>query len=266
MQQTIYEQKYHRNYGQYVNICFSQLSTNWDISYFFSLLILFYLLPCIVLFVLYGKLVLVIRNRSKKNFETNTIEDINYNSKKNNFSELLSEMTKNTDLNGKCSKPFRNSGETLKNISVDQANCLLPHLNLSVVINKKESTEKARKSSTRSTNSNKTENKKNYHQLPQINQKQIIILLIIMMLLIFICLLPYKVFSVWVVLADKEKLKKLGMVNYHILLTLCRVAFHTNSALNPIFYHILSTKFQNAFKKFFGSSSQKSILHSANHK
>ena len=233
-------------------------------------MILFYLLPCVVLFILYGKLVLVIRNRSKKNFEnvektTIEIDNINSNIKKSINSEMLNEKTQMVDLNGKSSKSFL-SKDISGNFSVDPANCLLPHSNHSIIAYKLDSPEKNRKASTKSYNLNKNENKKNYHQLPQINQKQIIILLIIMMLLIFICLLPYKVFSAWLVLADKEKLKKLGMVNYHILLTLCRVAFHTNSALNPIFYHILSTKFQNAFKKFFGLTLHKSVFQSANHK
>ena len=72
-----------------------------------------------------------------------------------------------------------------------------------------------------------------------------------MMLLIFVCLLPYRVFSLWVASASKSELLQLGVVNYYNIITFCRVAFYTNSALNPIFYHIISTKFQTAFKKFF---------------
>lgn len=101
--------------------------------------------------------------------------------------------------------------------------------------------------------------KKNSIQLPQINQKQIIILLIVMMLLIFICLLPYRVFSLWMATATKTQLNKLGVINYYNIITFCRVAFYTNSALNPIFYHIISTKFQTAFKKFFKLSYSSSI-------
>lgn len=87
--------------------------------------------------------------------------------------------------------------------------------------------------------------------LPQINQKQIIMLLVVMMMSIFICLLPYRVFSLWVARASRQKLERLGVVSYYNILALCRVAFYTNSALNPIFYHIISTKFRAAFKRYF---------------
>lgn len=72
-----------------------------------------------------------------------------------------------------------------------------------------------------------------------------------MMMTIFICLLPYRVFSLWMAQASKQQLEKLGLVKYYNIITFCRLAFYTNSALNPIFYHIISTKFRAAFKRYF---------------
>ena len=88
-------------------------------------------------------------------------------------------------------------------------------------------------------------------QFPQINQNHVIVLLIVMMLLILLSLLPYRVFSIWVAMATKEDLNNLGIIIYFNLIIFCRVTFYINSALNPIFYHIISTKFQDSFKKFF---------------
>ena len=81
------------------------------------------------------------------------------------------------------------------------------------------------------------------------NQKDIIGLLIIMAFLILLLLLPYRVFSIWAALASKEQHIGLGINNYYAFLNFCRVAFYMNSAINPIFYHILSSKFQKALKE-----------------
>lgn len=84
-------------------------------------------------------------------------------------------------------------------------------------------------------------------------------LLVVMMMSIFICLLPYRVFSLWMARASRQKLERLGVVNYYNIITSCRVAFYINSALNPIFYHIISTKFRAAFKRYFRFSFNTSL-------
>ncbi len=87
------------------------------------------------------------------------------------------------------------------------------------------------------------------HSSKVANQKDIIGLLIIMAFLIMFLHLPFRVFSIWAALASKEQLIGLGINNYYALLNFCRVAFYMNSAINPIFYHILSSKFQKALKE-----------------
>ena len=87
------------------------------------------------------------------------------------------------------------------------------------------------------------------HSLKVANQKDIIGLLIVMAFLIMLLHLPFRVFSIWAALASKEQLIGLGINNYYALLNFCRVAFYMNSAINPIFYHILSSKFQKALKE-----------------
>ena len=179
-----YFEAYHRLYNKKVPVCYQVFNSSWLLNYLFISLGLFYLLPCILLCILYFKIMFVIRNRRK---------------------EKLTESNQNQEtrlsLSESCSQ----------------------HNKYSVVS----------------------------PTVPKINEKQIIILLIVMMLLVLICLLPIRVFTVWFALLTKEQRQRLGIINYSILLTFCRVLFYLNSVLNPIFYHFMSTKFQNAFKKFF---------------
>ena len=84
---------------------------------------------------------------------------------------------------------------------------------------------------------------------PHKNHKQTTIMLFIMMILFFVCILPFRIFSIWAVHAHKEDFDYLGIENYYNILTVSRIMFYINSALNPILYHILSTKFQTAFKR-----------------
>ncbi|RNA08364.1 growth hormone secretagogue receptor type 1 isoform X2 [Brachionus plicatilis] len=199
---TSFRQAYHRHLATYVNICVVGTGQQWQLAYLYTSLFMFYLLPCFSLFVLYGNIVLIIKNRS-----------------------------------GKKSVPHAQNSQSLMISSQD--NC-----------DKQKLSARQWRLSKRSSITSLRVNKPPI-QLPQINHKQIIVLLIVMMLLIFVCLLPYRVFSLWVATASKAQLLSLGMVKYYNIITVCRVAFYTNSALNPIFYHIISTKFQTAFKRFF---------------
>jgi hypothetical protein len=83
------------------------------------------------------------------------------------------------------------------------------------------------------------------------NHKQTTKMLFVMMILFFICILPYRIFAIWAVYAQKEDFERLGIENYYNILAMARIMFYLNSAINPILYHILSTKFQAAFKKSF---------------
>lgn len=233
---TTFRQAYHRHLGTNVNICVVGTGDKWQLIYLYISLFLFYLLPCFSLFVLYGNIVFIIKNRNKKKSKSNSYplpqpsDSLIIKKEDCSSNQDLSELVKYKN-DAKKMYPFR------KNF-----------------VKKKEDDRLSVRNSTSSKKSSITSlrlGKKPSIQLPQINQKQIILLLIVMMLLIFVCLLPYRVFSLWMASASKSQLMKLGVVNYYNIITFCRVAFYTNSALNPIFYHIISTKFQTAFKKFF---------------
>lgn len=252
---TNYTQGFHKKFGKLVNICVVDTRQEWTKIYLYISFILFYVIPCLSLFVLYGNVVYVIRNRNKKNLLLKTNSDENNQStntmstQKSNImyhraaSDQLYDRPNNTMqqliVNGK-SKSNHHEQSALDKTPTSTRNSTTGELEFKRVGSKK------RKNSSFNRPINKSP-----HNLPQINQKQIIILLIIMMLSIFICLLPYRVFSLWMARASKQQLERLGAVNYYNLIAFSRVTFYINSALNPIFYHIISTKFQTAFKRFF---------------
>ena len=210
MKATIYSQAYHKHFDKRVNICYCVFKGDWNIVYLFVSLFLFYMLPCVLLFTLYGKIVLIIRNR--------------------NFKSLMENSN---------SRNVTHHGEDSMN-----------------------EIELIEKKSAKNISKKKPNNTQNF------NQKQIIVLLIIMMFLILLLLLPYRVFSIWTAMATKTQLLNLGLKNYYSILNFCRVTFYINSAINPIFYHILSSKFQNAFKNVLkrkGSKKTKTQFNSPTH-
>lgn len=68
----------------------------------------------------------------------------------------------------------------------------------------------------------------------------------------FVCLLPFRALIVWIVLAPHEEVMKLGNEGYYNLLYFCRIMFYLNSAINPILYNLMSSKFRNGFLKVCG--------------
>jgi hypothetical protein len=203
----------------------------WELAYLFSTLFLFYLLPCLLLFILYGKVVIVIKNRNEKMKQGGLMSDAALKKpvlsaaklRKAHTCKLTSKEVEELNLKKKkfTSRPNQET--------IEMASTILP-------------------AKIRLSNTNASDR---VYKTKNMNPKPVITLLIIMMLLILICLLPYRVFSLWAVLASKKQLLNLGLVKFYNLITLCRVTFYINSALNPIFYHIISTKFQASFKKFF---------------
>lgn len=207
MTATVYGQAYHKHFGKRVDICYSSIKEEWQFVYLFLSLFFFYMLPCLLLFILYGKIVYVIKNRNIKSLTANGSE--------------------NTSRAFRKTQKYNGPKESYSLNETD------------VILKVDPNDEKKKRLETKKSSSG---------SVHPMNQKQIVILLIIMMFLILLLLLPYRVFSIWTAMASKAQLIKLGINNYYSLLNFCRVTFYTNSAINPIFYHILSSKFQNAFK------------------
>jgi hypothetical protein len=83
-------------------------------------------------------------------------------------------------------------------------------------------------------------------------RRQIIYMLITINILFFVCLLPIRVFTLWVIFTDNSDQDKLGLEGALNLVSFARVMFYLNSAGNPILYNIMSTKFREACRRALG--------------
>ncbi|GIY50224.1 thyrotropin-releasing hormone receptor [Caerostris darwini] len=77
-------------------------------------------------------------------------------------------------------------------------------------------------------------------------RKQVVFMLAAVMVSFFVCLLPFRILTVWLILSPEESVMDLGMETYYSLLYFCRLLCYMNAALNPILYNAISSKFRNS--------------------
>jgi thyrotropin-releasing hormone receptor len=52
----------------------------------------------------------------------------------------------------------------------------------------------------------------------------------------FICLLPFRIFTVYIILAPPSAVENMGEEMYYSILYMCRVMLYLNSSINPVLY------------------------------
>lgn len=62
----------------------------------------------------------------------------------------------------------------------------------------------------------------------------------------FVCLLPFRLLTL---IEDPEGI---SAEIYYMLVNFCRIMVYLNSAVNPILYNLMSSKFRNGFLRLFG--------------
>ncbi|XP_071533487.1 growth hormone secretagogue receptor type 1-like [Panulirus ornatus] len=82
-------------------------------------------------------------------------------------------------------------------------------------------------------------------------RRQVVIMLATVVLFFFLCLMPLRVFFLWIMAVSNETINSLGIDVYYNLLYFCRVMYYINSSINPILYNMTSTKFRSAFLRVF---------------
>ncbi|XP_022912511.2 thyrotropin-releasing hormone receptor isoform X1 [Onthophagus taurus] len=83
-------------------------------------------------------------------------------------------------------------------------------------------------------------------------RKQVILMLGTVVFAFFVCLLPFRAFTLWILLSPAESTMDLGLEGFYNILYFCRIMFHINSAINPILYNLMSSKFRNGFLRLCG--------------
>lgn len=86
-------------------------------------------------------------------------------------------------------------------------------------------------------------------ELSQKARKQVVLMLGAVVLSFFLCLLPFRVLTMWIILSSEQTFLDIGMEKYYNLLYFCRIMLYMNSAINPILYNLMSTKFRKGFSK-----------------
>ncbi|KAH0949038.1 hypothetical protein HN011_010515, partial [Eciton burchellii] len=83
-------------------------------------------------------------------------------------------------------------------------------------------------------------------------RKQVILMLGTVVLSFFLCLLPFKAFTLFIIIVPPKIVVSLGIEGYYSLLYISRAMLYLNSAINPILYNLMSTKFREGFLKLCG--------------
>ena len=75
-------------------------------------------------------------------------------------------------------------------------------------------------------------------------RRQVVRMLFTVVVCFFACMLPFKVLSLWIVVLPTEFYHYIDPEAYFNLLYFARIMYYTNSAINPILYNIMSSKFR----------------------
>lgn len=70
----------------------------------------------------------------------------------------------------------------------------------------------------------------------------------------FVCLLPYRALTLWIILGPYELqiMNVFGQETFYQVLSFCRFMLYLNSAINPILYNLMSSKFRDGFRRLCG--------------
>lgn len=83
-------------------------------------------------------------------------------------------------------------------------------------------------------------------------RRQVILMLLTVVFSFFICLAPFKIFTFYIVLAPTEDVDAIDLDTYFNILYFSRIMFYLNSAVNPILYNLMSSRFRMGFLKLCG--------------
>ncbi|XP_070381647.1 growth hormone secretagogue receptor type 1-like [Dermacentor albipictus] len=83
-------------------------------------------------------------------------------------------------------------------------------------------------------------------------RRQVVLMLAAVVISFFVCLLPYRALILWIIVSPAPVEEQVSLELFYSLLYLCRVMLYLNSAMNPILYNAISSKFRVAFCRLLG--------------
>ncbi|XP_013383401.1 gastrin/cholecystokinin type B receptor [Lingula anatina] len=78
-------------------------------------------------------------------------------------------------------------------------------------------------------------------------RRQLVGLLVGIIVMFFVCVLPVRIFTLWLIFGTSDSKQWLSIDSQLNLLSFVRMAFYLNSAVNPVLYNMLSSNFRHAF-------------------
>lgn len=92
------------------------------------------------------------------------------------------------------------------------------------------------------------------------SRRQVVVMLAFVVACFFLLFFPYRLFTIWLIFSTEDQVQSLGMEAYYNLTYFSRILIYLHSAINPIAYNLISTKFRRAFMSILlcrGSSSRR---------
>ncbi|CAE1254378.1 unnamed protein product [Acanthosepion pharaonis] len=83
------------------------------------------------------------------------------------------------------------------------------------------------------------------------SRKQVIYILATVIVMFFVCVIPFRVFTLWVIFGLSEDNIQLPFEHYLNIFNIVRLLTYVNNAGNPIVYNVISTKFRVASLSVF---------------
>jgi hypothetical protein len=91
-------------------------------------------------------------------------------------------------------------------------------------------------------------------------RKQVVLMLGTVVVSFFLCLIPFRVFTLWFIFFSAKQMHVLGVEGYYSILYFCRTMLYLNSAVNPILYNLMSSKFRDGFTRVCGLRRRNTVL------
>ncbi|CAL1536019.1 unnamed protein product, partial [Lymnaea stagnalis] len=79
------------------------------------------------------------------------------------------------------------------------------------------------------------------------SRRQVTRMMVAIVVLFFVCLMPFKILTMWLTFDPGQNLTDLGYEPYYNLLSISRLVTYINSAGNPVIYAWMSPRFRRAF-------------------
>lgn len=90
-------------------------------------------------------------------------------------------------------------------------------------------------------------------------RRQVVLMLASVCVTFFVCLLPFRLLTLWIIISDQEDIAQIGVETYYVLLFVCRLLLYVNSSINPILYNLISCKFRAAFCRILKMNWQRHV-------